>query len=299
MKLRLISRLGLAAFSAIAIATAASAATVNTIANTIFVVDESGSMAGEQAWLRTTVVDALDAGLLAEGVTSRSYGVVGYGSGNSHSGVGSDPHVHTAGGGAAADLMDATDTKSAMTQFVTSGFTEDGWKAIAYALNFFNFDAGAAINIVLVTDEDRDNTSSDTFASVLALLNSKNAILNVVVNNPFGCDGGSALGRSSSEGFQADGNGGYATCSNPTTGNGEGATETQYVPLALQTGGAAWNLNVLRSGGNNALSFTEAFVDIKVQEITTRPIDPIPLPAPAFLLIVGLSGLAAIRRKSA
>jgi hypothetical protein len=65
------------------------------------------------------------------------------------------------------------------------------------------------------------------------------------------------------------------------------------VALALQTGGAAWDLNQLRLGGNTAVSFTAAFVDIKVQEIQQQ----IPEPGSLGLLGLALAGLAALRRR--
>ena len=56
------------------------AATVNTRSNVVFIVDESGSMSGEQAFLENTVIDKLDTDLLAAGVSDeRRYGVVGFG----------------------------------------------------------------------------------------------------------------------------------------------------------------------------------------------------------------------------
>ena len=47
-------------------------------ADVVFVVDESGSMAGEHAWIQEVVED-LDAGLEARGIGTNRYGVVGFG----------------------------------------------------------------------------------------------------------------------------------------------------------------------------------------------------------------------------
>ncbi len=61
-------------------------------ADILFVVDESGSMEGEQAWLRETV-SLLEAELNAKGLTDNRYGLVGYGhrgSGNVDQGF---PHI--------------------------------------------------------------------------------------------------------------------------------------------------------------------------------------------------------------
>ena len=80
-------------------------------------------------------------------------------------------------------------------------------------------------------------------------------------------------------------------------GNGAGATETDYAGLALANGGATWDLNLLRTGGLTAQSFTSAFVAIKVQEIQEQ----IPVPEPGMILIfvIGLAGIAAARRTAA
>ena len=50
---------------------------------------------------------------------------------------------------------------------------------------------------------------------------------------------------------------------------------------------------------NTAASFTESFLAIKVEEITTQPPsgNVIPLPAVGWLLLGGLGGLAAMTRR--
>ena len=80
-------------------------------------------------------------------------------------------------------------------------------------------------------------------------------------------------------------------------GNGSGTTESDYVNgLAFATGidGAAWDLNRLRAGGLTATSFTNAFVDVKVEEITSQ----IPEPTTLALMGLGLAGLGYRRHRS-
>jgi len=237
----------------------------------IVVIDESGSMGGEHAFLADVIPD-LEAALLAEGIgtgTSKNqYGLVGFGASSGH---GIPGHTHLVGGG---EFGTSAEFVTAVGTLVLSGGTEDGYDAIDHALSY-SFrgspnDGTIARQIVLVTDEDRDNTNGAlTFASIKADLAAKGVTLNVIVNNPFlDSSSVSALGIDKDlNTFSADGSGGFTSSPGGSIGNGAGATETDYVPLAHDAGGAAWDLNLLRDGGLTAESFTAAFVDIKVQEI--------------------------------
>lgn len=278
-----------AAILAVSTAFGASAATVNTTSNVVFIVDESGSMGGEHAFLKNVIED-LDSALGAAGVINRSYGVVGFGA------SASSPRTLT-------DLTDVTSAKTALGGLVTSGSFEDGYDGIDHALNTLTYSAGAAINYVLVTDEDRDVAKPGlTYGTILNDLKKRNILLNAIVNARYDSDGGQALGiDSSGEAYIADGSGGYNLSTNGVATSGSGSTVNDYVSLALATNGAAWDLNQLRSGGDLAKSFTQAFLDIKVAEITTQPTDPNPVPIPAAfpLLIAGLGamGVAGRRRR--
>lgn len=247
--------------------------TASGVADVVVAIDESGSMGGEQAWI-SQAVGSLQAGLLSRniGITEENnYGLVGF------TNAGSSRVLRNAGN----NWTSGEDFPLLASQLSTSRpGTEDGWRGVTMALNEYEFRENSARNIILVTDEDRDNTSSSiTFDSVLEDLETNNALLNVVVDARFYCeDGTRALGvDSNNRGYVADGQGGVETCINATATSGFGATVNHYVDLAMLNGGAAWDLNFLRSGGHYAESFTKAFVDIKVREIVEQ-LPPLDMP---------------------
>ncbi|MBL8395492.1 MAG: PEP-CTERM sorting domain-containing protein [Candidatus Accumulibacter sp.] len=267
-------------------------------ADVAVLMDESGSMAGEQAWIKGAIT-SLDTELVALSLTPNNYASVGFAVGGGpgltrYFNVPAPGTSNTVAGltqafGTAADYQTLT--------YSTAGGTEDGWAAIA-AANQYSFRAGTARNYILVTDEDRDAAQAGlTYAGTLASLTSTNTLLNAIVDATFRCTStstGPVIGISSGGAcYVADGAGGYVVGTGGSAATGFGNTIADYVDLALASGGAAWDLNLLRAGGLVADSFTAAFVDIKVGEIQNQT------PEPGSLALLGLSvaGLAMARRR--
>lgn len=287
-----------AALATTALSFSLSAFAVPISTDVISIVDESGSMAGEHAWIGPMITNLNGALQTAAGTDpfNAQYGLVGFGGAGSHL-LG---HKHLVGGG---DLGTAPQFVTATGGLVLNGGFEDGYSGIDTALGYAPSQAGARKNLILVTDEDRDNHPSNTHTreSMGTALANQSALLNAVLNVRVNCGNNTrALGvDSNGVGYIADGAGGFTTCQNATTPFGAGSTIADYVGLALNTGGAVWDLNLLRAGGLVAQSFTNAFVAVKVRETITPPPPPTPVPEPGSLALLGLGliGLGMARRK--
>jgi len=241
-------------------------------ADVIIAMDESGSMSNEQAWI-TQAIHMVDAGLQGANVgvqIPNKYGVVGFSSS-------SRPRVIRSNG---TNFVGIDEFHNLAKQLRTSGGVEDGWRAIKVGLDDLPVRDSLPKNIILVTDEDRDNTdSSVTYNSIKQQLEETGSILNAVVNARFYCeDGRPALGMDSQgNGYVQEQDGDYSICKSGNAASGSGKTVEHYVNLAMDNGGAAWDLSYLRRGGDYAKSFTKAFVEIKVKEVVDS-IQPRPLP---------------------
>lgn len=282
-----------AAIAALIPATAALAAPA-TKADIVVIMDESGSMSGEQAWIPGAITQ-LDAGLAGAGlVDGNRFGLVGFGANTATSPAPGRVRSISVGGG---QLGTAAQFGTAAGGLVINGSAEDGWAGINLASSY-TFDPAAARNFILVTDEDRDNlVTSLSFTSILSSLTSTNTLLNAVVNGSFRCgDNTAALGMIGTTGYKVGASGSFSTCSGASFVSGTGTTGANYVNLAIATGGGAWNLNILRNGGNDALSFTNAFIAGKVQEIITQP-PPVPEPSTIALMFAGLGVMGVVARR--
>ncbi|MEX2317165.1 MAG: choice-of-anchor Q domain-containing protein [Pirellulales bacterium] len=102
----------------------------------------------------------LDAYLESQGVANNRYGLVGFGT-DQHSDH--FPHIHLLGTSGQRFSSDPADLADAANDLVSSnviGDAEDGWGAIELALAEYDFREGAAVHLVLITDEIRAATEN-------------------------------------------------------------------------------------------------------------------------------------------
>ncbi len=244
----------------------------------IFIVDESGSMAGEQSFLQVQI-PSLNAGLQERNITDNRFGLVGFGASNP-----SPRSVSVNGGlfGTAEQFAAAADT------LIVNGATEDGYAGLIFALDNYEFRPGVLPVLVLVTDEDRDIISpyrdsdlaardasfTNATAFVQSLLSANDAIwvsiLDQNILSSAGVGGNLAI-NSINQVYQAtvnaDGTAGISVEDGGSLGSAFGTTTADYSEPTLANGGLVADLNQLRQGGLTADSFTLAFLDSLVEVV--------------------------------
>lgn len=258
----------------------------------VLVVDESGSMSTEHDWI-PDMVQELESDLLSRSIGPNRYALVGYG-GDGPDVLGQPnfrAHKHFANG---SDWFNAGDISVAIADGLNAlaGGIEDGYEGINYALSAYSFREDAVLSIILITDEDRDvvdeTITYDKLYNTLLGSCGGSGSLTSIVNVEFrDGDNNRALGIDyKGNAFIADGvdfelsGGGYGTNRSASWEPGDFTAKQDYVDLALDLRGAAFDLNILREGGANVVPFTKAVSSLKVEQIVNAylaitPINPI------------------------
>eukprot|EP00117_Sycon_ciliatum_P018230 scpid12394/ scgid16927/ Hemicentin-1; Fibulin-6 len=253
-------------------------AQVRPAADIIMLIDESRSMIREHSWLQDISI-GLDLALKANGIgvdIPNQFGLVGFAKDDPEAVRGRVFPMSECDG----SLMGtAEEFNSARENLALDGREEDLYHAMELALDRYPLRPGQACQIIGITDEGR--TPQDPYISydrILQKMRAKGCMLNVVVNQKMQSTqpslGTEALGVSSSNDSAVERPGGgytiYRNAGRPVVQTAHGSTHVDYTRLAFELGGAAWDLNRLRDGGDTAVAFTKAFINLKVREISRQ-----------------------------
>lgn len=240
-----------------AVATPVMAASFADIA---FVVDQSGSMSNEFAWLGSSIAGIDNAITADANISDVNYGVAGY----EHY-AGNDPLAPSS-----SVWQDISNDVSAVTAAVTGtqlyGGTERGYHAADWAADNFSWTGGSYAKVmVLITDEPNDYRASYAYdglfgeAAIAKKMADESILLNVITFQSYFQYWDSVVFQNPSTGF---------------LGN--------------------FDLTFLK---DDPTAFTADFTAAKLAEIIIVKPPVVPEPATILLLGSGLIGLAFARRK--
>ncbi|MFH7565370.1 autotransporter domain-containing protein [Oceanimonas smirnovii] len=238
------------------------------------VIDESGSMAGEHNQFIGTYVDNLDSFLKNQNVTLNQYGLVGFGGGTFQQSSANEAGRETGNAlyrhfwlqrnpddvwGTSAEFDQVT------SELQTSGGTEDGYRAIDYMFRNFTFRPSVGKAIMLITDEDRDNDTTNLptghlpqgmteldKAFIESELKRTGTTVHAVVAQRFtDMDGNPAIAVVGSDpatgtAYVQQPDGTIITKKGFQFGSASAATQADYTELALETGGTVIDIDALR-----------------------------------------------------
>ena len=200
----------------------------------ILVVDESGSMRGRHSWL-ADAIPALGQALNDRNVNSlpdQTYFTLAGFTTNSRE---------------LSKRSSGTDAARAVRALRTDGGTEDGYVAIRDVLRgYLTGNEYSPTTVILITDEDRDETDRElTLASLSNQLVTNGIVVHVVTRARITCPGqraGIAIDRSRVA--VMSGQDEFSTCSDARV-----KTFRDYVELAHATGGLVWSLDMISGYG--------------------------------------------------
>ena len=219
----------------------------------ILLVDESGSMSMEHAWI-PAMIEQLDSNLqtIGIGVSPRNFfGVVGFGD-DCNNELGQARVLTTS---TEQPFVTADNISHFTMNLSVGGRREDGYSAIQTAIESYQFRDGAKL-FILITDEDRDVLNANlTRTNTVESLQNEGVVLNAIISEEyqFG-EGFRSLGVDSKNNtfiydptarslFRAVFNNG-----SPIPDSAHGTTNADYTQLALELEGAAWDISQLRQG---------------------------------------------------
>ncbi|XP_065837488.1 uncharacterized protein [Oscarella lobularis] len=263
-------------------------------ADIVLIVDDSGSMKKAHSWI-PRAAEALEDELLRAEIGTienlpNKYYVVRFGLAG-----GSRSEVVTVSGSAALEVTQVT---AAMQTFTEKGNSEDGYEAIERALSIKELRSheDVALNLALVTDEPRDplDVAAGTKSSLTDIrekLLNRNATLNLL--GKFNFTSTEISGKIaaidyvghihfvnettvSTDGFQNMKKTSMTLKDPPLQDNDDSCRSfVVYAPLAMSTGGAVWNLGVIKTTKDNdeeRVAFTKTLARIKVEEVLMRSV---------------------------
>lgn len=238
-------------------------------ADIVVVMDDSASMGFAQQFSAQLMQD-IDSALRAAGIGATAaganqFGLLAYG------GATTDTAPLAVPLGPNGTLFaSAVDYAAGVQTLQANGAIEDGYLAIDYALDTYQFRQQAEKFVLLVTNEDRDIVDgSKTYDSVMAKLRARDVHFDGIVSADFR-DARNAIALavdSDRNAYTADGGGGYIVSTNGTVRNAFFDTTVEdYVDMIFEIGGLAGDIDQIQFGGTTAQSFGSVFVDSIVKQ---------------------------------
>ena len=220
----------------------------------ILIVDESGSMRGRHGWL-ADAIPALGQALNDRNVNSlpdQTYFTLAGFTTNSRE---------------LAQRSSEIDAARAVSALRTDGDTEDGYAAIRDVLSgYLTGNEYSPTTVILITDEDRDETDRElTLASLANQLVMNGIVVHAVTRARIVCpDQRAGIAIDRSRVAVVPGQNEFSSCSDARV-----KTFRDYVELAHATGGLVWNLKMIADGSGikTQPETLQQFVDALADEV--------------------------------